>query len=153
MYKACGGESVRNLGAKRVEYIDSSGTTSKLTFQIGDRITRNLAAASQICPEHKAIYLGPGPQYDSYIIDDPTHETICLGGGARTPISIISGVYQVRVSEVYKNKDVNNVSNTESERGEREGTDGKREREEREKGQMVEREERERGLTDGLTPT
>ena len=46
IYGACGGESVKNIGTKTVDYETENHNTYKLDFRIGDKITKPLIAVS-----------------------------------------------------------------------------------------------------------
>ena len=66
-YGACGGEAVINLGCKNAKCITHDGIHT-LPFQVGDRITRGLLAVSQLASLGAGIWLGPAPEYKSYIV-------------------------------------------------------------------------------------
>ena len=55
VYGACGGEAVKNIGCKNVQYITREGKKRKHVFQIGDKIARSLLAVSQECAAGRGI--------------------------------------------------------------------------------------------------
>lgn len=85
-YLACGGESITNIGEQHVFAIDSEGNRFDMQFQCNDKITRNLAAASNICETGKGVWLGPAPDYRAYIVHNPSQ--IQLGIGPKTPVNL-----------------------------------------------------------------
>ena len=100
-YGACGGETVRNIGSKFVQLSTETGTQS-YEFQIGDKLTKPLLAVSKICESGKAVFFGPGPRYESYILNDP--EAIAIGNGTKTSIVLHNGTYISQAHEAYKAK-------------------------------------------------
>ena len=75
-YAACCGETVTNLGVKSVQCLipsesDNHASIHKvLNFQVGDLVTRGLLAVSQLCDVGAGVWLGPGPEFKSYIVWD-----------------------------------------------------------------------------------
>ena len=96
-YGACGGETVKNIGCKSVRFVSVTGEKHKYEFQIGDRITKPLLAVSKICETGKAVFFGPAPTYDSYIIDDPS--CFVVSNGSKTFMNLENGTYNIRVHE------------------------------------------------------
>ena len=80
--------------------VTGSGTKHRYTFQVGDKITKPLLAVSKICERKKAVFFGPAPKFESYIIDDP--EAFVVGNGMKTDIERINGTYHMRCFEVSK---------------------------------------------------
>ena len=85
-YGACGGETVLNVGSKTPNLTTSKGPDHSYTFQVGDKITKTLLAVSKICEKGKMVIFGPGPEYKSYIVHDPS----CVGLKAGTLTEVIS---------------------------------------------------------------
>ena len=85
-YCACGGETVRNIGCKKLRCLTGSGETHNYTFQVGDKITNPLLAVSKISETAKSVFFGPGPKYESYIVDDPEAFIAC--NGSKTTINL-----------------------------------------------------------------
>ena len=90
---------MKHLGAKRITYITKEGFIGKTLFQVGDKITRTLFAVSQICAEGRAVYFGPGPKFESYIIEDP--EAFVAHNGRIIKIHMNNGVYEIDMKELY----------------------------------------------------
>ena len=61
VYGACGGEAVKNIGNKTVNY-QASKKDFKIEFEIGDKITKPLIAVSDLCGRGNAVFFGPGPK-------------------------------------------------------------------------------------------
>ena len=100
-----GGESVQNLGEKQVTGLDSEGQVmSPIGYQVTDKITRNLLAVSKICETGKAVVFMPAPEYDAFIVHDPS--TISVKSGPQTLIYIKSGVYEMKLRELVKTGDL-----------------------------------------------
>ena len=95
-YGACGGETVRNIGSKAVTCLTNGGV-SDYVFQVGDKLTKPLLAVSKICEQGKAVFFGPGPAYESYIVSDPNAFVISEGG--KTRIQLENGTYHIDVHE------------------------------------------------------
>ena len=108
-YGACGGEAVRSIGAKHLSCVSGSGVKHKYTFQVGDRITKPLLAVSKICEQGQAVFFGPGPKYESYIISDP-EAFVVANKETKTNIELINGTYHMRCFET-QNK-TSNSNNT-----------------------------------------
>ena len=89
---------MRNIECKHFECVSRSGNKHKYTFQVGDRITKPLLAVSKICEHGKAMFFGPGPKYESCIVDDP--EAFVVASGTKTNIELINGTYHMRCFEV-----------------------------------------------------
>ena len=99
IYGACGGEGVTNLGEKAVEFITKEGIISKITYQIGDKITRPLTAVSQLAAQGKGVWFGPAPAYESFIVDDPN--AFVAYNGNKINIDLCNGVYELEVKELF----------------------------------------------------
>ena len=61
VYGACGGESVKNIGTKSVEFETENHKTEHIDFDIGDKITKPLIAVSNLAEKGKAVFLVPPP--------------------------------------------------------------------------------------------
>ena len=59
VYGACGGEFVTNLGCKTVKCLTRNGKTFDAKFQVGNKITKNLLAVSQLCSMGFSVIFGP----------------------------------------------------------------------------------------------
>ena len=70
-YGACGGEEVVNLGTKKVKALTKEGKIIDIQYQVGDKITRPLTAVSQLAAKGMGVWFGPGPKFESYIVQDP----------------------------------------------------------------------------------
>ena len=62
---------MKNIGSKQVKCLTGSGTIHEYTFQVCDKITKPLLAVSKICESGKGVWMGPGPKYEAFIVDDP----------------------------------------------------------------------------------
>ena len=108
-YGACGGETVKNIGCKRVKCITGSGSIQHYDFQVCDKLTKPLLAVSKICQSGKAVFFGPGPKYESYIVNDP--QAFVVSNGEKTHINLINGTYNMKCHEVFKhNAPRNNIN-------------------------------------------
>ena len=90
-YGACGGETVTNIGEKKVTCLTTENEITQIEFQVGDKITRSLVAVSKLCEAGCTVQFGPAPQYESHID---------LPSGARIPIALQNGTYKMPVKEV-----------------------------------------------------
>ena len=99
VYGACGGEAVKNIGTKTVEYQTDTFMNRKLDFEIGDRITKPLIAVSDECSNGNAVFFGPAPKYESFIIHDP--EAFVCHSGSVTNIKLRNGTYEIDIREKY----------------------------------------------------
>ena len=109
-YGACGGNAVTNIGTKHVHFVPHNGKHNTITFQVGDKITRNLLAVSSLCAAGKTVVFGPAPTYTSYISNDP--DTFTCHNGDITKINIKNGVYEINMKEIYQAHGVHAVTPT-----------------------------------------
>ena len=100
VYGACGGEAVTNVGCKQVTYQTSENRVKTAEFQIGDKITKPLLSVSKEASLGKGIWFGPGPKFESFIVDDP--EAFVIHNGNTTKIQLTNGIYELDVREITK---------------------------------------------------
>ena len=88
LYRAAGGQELRNMGEKRPK-LEINGVAASMTFQATSHVRKPLAAASKITAKGKRIVL-----YDenslSYIENKAT--------GTKIPLRIENGVYVMEVA-------------------------------------------------------
>ena len=94
-YGACGGETVTNVGLKKVNCVLGDGTVKSLDFQVGDKVTRGLLAVSQLACSGAGVWFGPGPEYESYIIWDKKAKVV--SDKYKQPVKLINGTYQMDI--------------------------------------------------------
>ena len=98
-YGACGGETVTNMGEKTVKCLTRTGKLIQSRFQVGNKITKNIMAVSQLCSMGYSVVFGPGPQYDAYICTHPD-TFVCCPDEDKIPINLHNGVYVLPVREL-----------------------------------------------------
>ena len=106
VYGACGGEVVKNIGSKTVHFKTDDDKSFNTEFEIGDKITKPLIAVSHECSKGKAVFFGPGPKYESMIIEDPS--ALCVYSGPVTHVKLRNGTYELDMREQYS-RDLNNI--------------------------------------------
>ena len=94
-YRACGGETVTNLGVKHVNCLFNEGVSKTIPFQIGDKIIKGLLAASQLAHLGAGLWFGPAPAYESWIIWDK--DAFVASAGHKTKIVLKNGTYHVPI--------------------------------------------------------
>ena len=97
-YGACGGEQVINTGCKQVRYRTAEGTLREHVFQVGNTITRPLLAVSQECAKGHGVWFGPGPKFESYVVNSPNSYVVHDDNITKTHLN--SGVYEMDIQEV-----------------------------------------------------
>ena len=80
--------------------IDANNNVLDVKFQVTDRITRNLAAVAKVCQRGRACYFSPSPNFEAYILHDPSK--VCLGSGVKTRVNLKRGVYEFKLRELVK---------------------------------------------------
>ena len=80
---------------KHVKYLTKHGKIRSSILQVGDKITKPLLAVSQECAAGNAVFFGPGPEFESYVIHDPKARVI--HNGEVTKIMLNNGVYEMHV--------------------------------------------------------
>ena len=88
LYRAAGGQELRNMGEKRPR-LKISGVTTSMTFQATSHVRKPLAAASKITAKGNRIVLDDEDSL-SYIENKAT--------GTRIPLKIENGVYVMEVT-------------------------------------------------------
>ena len=99
VYGACGGEVVKNIGTKTVNYETENHMNYSIDFEVGDKITKPLIAVSEQCSRGRGVFFGPGPKFEAYIVHDP--DVFCCYKGPITPIYLRNGTYEIDIREKY----------------------------------------------------
>ena len=88
LYRAAGGQELRNMGDKRPK-LRVNGVATAMTFQATSHVRKPLAAASKITARENRIVLGD-ESYFSYIENKAT--------GTKIPLKIENAVYVMEVA-------------------------------------------------------
>ena len=88
LYRAAGGQELRNMGEKRPK-IKIGGVAASMTFQATSHVRKPLAAASKIAAKGNRIVLDDAESL-SYIENKAT--------GTRIPLKIQGGVYVMEIA-------------------------------------------------------
>ena len=91
---------MKNIGYRDVQYVTRENKTKEHRFQIGDKITRSLLAVSQECAAGRGVWFGPGPEFKSFICNDP--DAFVAHNGDVTKIHLNNGVYELDMREIIK---------------------------------------------------
>ena len=55
-----------------------------LNHMVCDKITKPLLAVSKICEQGKSVFFGPGPDFKSFVTDDPN--VLVVHNGSKTDV-------------------------------------------------------------------
>ena len=67
-------------------------------MQVTDCVTRPLMSVPKICESGYGVWFGPAPNYESYIVYDPS--CVAIAPCKRTPVNLRNGVYEIKLGEL-----------------------------------------------------